>query len=428
MSKIAPVRVVATHDFCCSYLPSPTSYGSLPGGEGLRTTVDRLREQGPTVRADGGDFAAPGALAALSGGEASFKAAADLGIDVACAGNHEFEWGVEHLRSHAPETDFPVLCANAPEVGLPPTAMVETGAGSVGFVGLTCPDPEAYVSAPALEEDHAAVVAGHARELRTSGAEWVVVLFHSGVDWRFGPRGYEADPRRFVALCQPWAGSVDAIFGSHTLGRWIGHLGGTPVVQPWPFGAELGVVELTRGEEPKAYGITPRTGGSWTGAGSELLDEASSMVLGELEEPLLSRSGGPSPLADYFARALREATSTSAAAVDMVGTQAPLDGVLAYLPAGPVTEADLLRLHPWPDATVSGELGTEELRTVARTGWPEPWTAWGFDTAERAGGETVTLAVLEGDAAEHVERLLGRRLSWRSTEVGLREAIRDALS
>jgi 5'-nucleotidase, C-terminal domain len=162
-------------------------------------------------------------------------------------------------------------------------------------------------------------------------------------------------------------------------------------------------------------------------AGSELLDEASSRILGELEEPLRSRSGGPSPLADYFARALREATGTSAAAVDMVGTQAPLDGVLAYLPAGPVTEADLLRLHPWPDATVSGELGTEELRTVARTGWPEPWTAWGFDAADRTGGETVTLAVLEGDAAEHVERLLGRRLNWRNTGVGLREAIRDAL-
>ena len=30
MSKSIPVRVVATHDFCCSYLSSPTSYGKLP--------------------------------------------------------------------------------------------------------------------------------------------------------------------------------------------------------------------------------------------------------------------------------------------------------------------------------------------------------------------------------------------------------------
>jgi len=91
VNEDAPVRVVATHDFCCAYPPSPTSFGSLPGGEGLRRTVDALREQGPTIRVDAGDFAAPGALATLSGGEAGFAAAADLGIDVGVVGNHEFE-------------------------------------------------------------------------------------------------------------------------------------------------------------------------------------------------------------------------------------------------------------------------------------------------------------------------------------------------
>ena len=103
MSERAPLRIVATHDFCCAYPPSSTSYGSLPGGEGLKNTIDALREQGPTVRADAGDFAAPGALATLSGGEAGFAAVADLGIDVGVVGNHEFEWGVEHLRAQAPK-------------------------------------------------------------------------------------------------------------------------------------------------------------------------------------------------------------------------------------------------------------------------------------------------------------------------------------
>jgi 2',3'-cyclic-nucleotide 2'-phosphodiesterase (5'-nucleotidase family) len=124
MSERASLRVVATHDFCCAYPPSPTSYGSLPGGEGLKRALDTLRAQGPTVRADAGDFAAPGALATLSNGKASFAAAADLGLDVGVVGNHEFEWGIEHLRAHAPETSFPLLCANAPEVGLPPATVV----------------------------------------------------------------------------------------------------------------------------------------------------------------------------------------------------------------------------------------------------------------------------------------------------------------
>jgi hypothetical protein len=252
----------------------------------------------------------------------------------------------------------------------------------------------------------------------------VVALLHYGVDWRFGARGYEAHPERFSEVCRPWARSVDAIFASHTLGRWIGRVEG-PVVQPWPFGAELGVVELVLGDEPKAYCMTPETGGRWGGAGGELLGEASSKVLGGLAEPLSSRSGGPAPLADFFARALREATGVRAAAVDMLASQAPVDGVLSYLPAGPVSEADVLRLYPWPDATVAGEIGEEELRKVAQAPWP--WSVWGFDAADRSGGGTATLAVLEGDAVAHVERVLGRQVGWRRTGVGLCEAVGRAL-
>jgi hypothetical protein len=200
------------------------------------------------------------------------------------------------------------------------------------------------------------------------------------------------------------------------------------VVQPWPFGAELGVVELARGEEPRAYCLTPDADGRWGGAGSELLEDASSRVLGELVEPLSSRSVGPAPLADLFARALREATGAQAAAVDMLASQPPVDSVLSYLPAGPVSEADVLRLYPWPDATVAGEVEREELRKVAQASRPKPWAAWGFDATDRSGGGPATLAVLEGDAVAHVERALGRSVEWRRTGVGLREAVGRALS
>jgi hypothetical protein len=221
---------------------------------------------------------------------------------------------------------------------------------------------------------------------------------------------------------------VDAIFASHTLGRWLGRVEGTPVVQPWPFGAELGVVELQVGEEAKTYCVTPETGGRWGGTGSELLEEASTRVLGDLLKPLSSRSGGPAPLAVYFARALRQQTGAHAAAVDMLASQPPVDGVLSYLPAGPVTEADILRLYPWPDATVAGEVEEEELRKVAQASWPWSWSVWGFDAVDRSNGGTATLAVLEGDAVAHVERALDRRVEWWRTGVGLREAIGRALS
>jgi hypothetical protein len=112
----------------------------------------------------------------------------------------------------------------------------------------------------------------------------------------------------------------------------------------------------------------------------------------------------------------------------MLASQPPVDGVLSYLPAGPVTEADVLRLYPWPDATVAGEIGEEELRKVAQASWPWPWSVWGFDTTDRSDGGPATLAVLEGDAVAHVERALGRRVGWQRTGVGLREVVGRALS
>jgi hypothetical protein len=130
----------------------------------------------------------------------------------------------------------------------------------------------------------------------------VVAVVHDGVDWRWGSGGYVADPARYAALCRPWAGAVDAIVGTHTLGRWFGSIEGTPVVQPWPFGAELAVVEPSRDEEPKTFAIAPEAGGRWTGAGREILEKAEASVLGDLAEPLHARSGGPSPLANFFAR------------------------------------------------------------------------------------------------------------------------------
>ena len=87
-----------------------------------------------------------------------------------------------------------------------------------------------------------------------------------------------------------------------------------------------------------------------------------------------------------------------------------------------------MRLYPWPDATMVGELGEEEVSAVGRSVWPNPQAAWGFDATDRLGGGTATLAVLEGDAAEHVERILGRRVGWRRTGVELREAVGRALS
>jgi len=428
------IRIVCTNDFLCSLSPMRTSYGSLPGGEGLKRTVDRLRQGQSTLWADAGDFSQGGPLSITSGGVLNFRAASQLGIDVATVGNHEFDWGLAHLMEHGPAVGFPLICANA-DVGLPPTALIPTEAGAVGFVGLTHPNVSAFApSAPRPNPDLATSVPAHAGRLRSDGAVAVLVLLHFGVNWNTSASGeYQADPTPLADLCTPFLPAVDAVVAGHTLGRWAGHLNDTPFVQPWAFGAELGIIELTPGgERSRAYLEAVEPGGRWTGAGSTDIDETEGEVIGHLADTLLIRDPGDTALADYAARALRVAVGCEAAVMPVVGMHQPaIDGVTYEWSAGPVTEADLSRFWPWTDdGTLVGEVGRGELDTIATFEAPEPWLAWGADTDPAIESERVLVAAPKDYAdwgTVQIDQLVGRQVEWRESGHSVRDAIRTAL-
>jgi 2',3'-cyclic-nucleotide 2'-phosphodiesterase (5'-nucleotidase family) len=439
VGRAATIRVVCTNDFCGSWAPARTSYGSLPGGEGLKRTVKKLREGQPTVWVDGGDLVQGGPVAALSDGTLGFEAASQLGIDVGTVGNHEFDWGTDHLQENVPRLGFPLLCANA-NVGLPGTVIVSTDAGDVGFVGMTHPrvddfSPYGPKPIPRLAE----IATGAARNLRSAGAAFVVALLHDGMEWdATGPGKGTVSQARFATDYGEWLGEMDAVVAGHTIvGNWFGRIGGALVAQPWPFGAEVGVIDLLPAGSSRAYGMPVEPGGCWTGVGADLMVEAETQVVGRLEESLTWVRGGGAPLMRFVARALREAAGTDAALVrnwDVGPRQPPLDGVLAWLPGGEVTEADVLTLVPYTDdSVVKVEVTRTELdeierrasRTIGRQ------LAIGEQSAVDVGeqlGRTRTLSVaMSAHAAEYVEGWIGRQAGRNGAAMGLRDAIRVAL-
>lgn len=428
------IRILCTNDFLGSLSPMRASYGSLPGGEGLKYAVGKLSEGQPTLWADAGDFSQGGPLSVTSGGVLNFRAASQLGIDVATVGNHEFDWGVPHLKEHAPELGFPLILANA-DLGLPPTALIPTEAGPVGFIGLTHPQVDAFSHyAPKPNPDLASIVPAHAERLRSEGAVAVVVLLHFGVMWSVSESGkHQPDPEPIAELCGPFLSSVDAVVAGHTLGHWAGYLDDTPCVQPWPFGSELGVIELTPGDESgQAYLESVEQGGRWTGAGWTDIDETENKVIGEIPNTLSIHYSGDISLADYAARALRESIGCDAAVVPVVGMHQPVEGGVMYeWPAGPVTEADLSRFWPWTDDRVLlGEVSRAELRMIADFDSPEPWLAWGTDAVENDGSEKAVVAVSK-DYVDwgtiQIEQLVGRSVEWHEDEHRVRDAMRAAV-
>ena len=430
------LRIVCTNDFLSSLAPMQTSYGRLPGGHALQRTVERLREGQPTIWADAGDFSQGGPLSTTTGGVLNFRAAGELGIDVATIGNHELDWGLSHLAEQREQLPFPLVCANV-DVGLPPTALLSTPLGDVGFVGLTHPQVAAFTPfAPAADPDLARIVPAHAAQLRKQGAVAVIVLIHFGVDWSVAADGtHEPDPAPVLELCRPFQEVVDAVVLGHTLGRWAEVVDGVPYAQPWAFGAEVGVIDLDLDTREHAVELVwvDAEPARWTGAGHAEIDAAAQAVVGHIDAPLTIDSADDVSLAHYAADALRLGSGATGAVVPVVGMHQPaIEGVMYQWPAGAVTEADISRFWPWTDdRSLIAELSPAELEVVTSFVAPEPWLAWGTSSAPDVTNAQATIVVPRDYvdwATIQIEQLLGRELDWRPCEARVRDAIRTALA
>jgi hypothetical protein len=430
-----PLRIICTNDFLGSLAPMATSYGRLPGGDALRATVDRLRQGQPTIWADAGDFSQGGPLSTVTGGVSNFAAAAQLGIDVATVGNHEFDWGLPHLAEHRRSLPFPLICANV-DIGLPASTLLPTVDGPIGFIGLTHPTVDAFTPyAPPADPDTAGIVAAEAKRLRDEGAIAVVVLIHFGVNWSVDAAGtHLPDPEPVLRLLRPCHDAVDAVVLGHTLGRWADIVDGVPYAQPWAFGAEVGVIdlELETGEHRVELLAVDAEPSPWAGPGWSAIEQSQQTVVGNLDRPLTIDFASDISLADFAADALRVAAGTSGAIVPVVGMHQPaIAGVMYRWPVGAVTEADLSRFCPWTDdRSLIAQLTAAELDAVTTFTAPEPWLAWGASRgASQAPEGTIAVPRDYVDwGTVQIEQIIGRAPAWRPTNVRLRDAMRTALA
>jgi hypothetical protein len=304
-------------------------------------------------------------------GERPWGEVAGLPIAAAAAGNHDFDDGVDALREAAARLSFPLLAANV-DAGLPGSVLLETDAGALGVIGLTNPRVDALSpgAPPVVEVD----VGGLARSLRADGARWVVALLHDGVEFWPSGRAIATRSTRLERVVRPWAGEVDLILGGHNFGAWSGTLAGTPFAEPNLWAASVAVVDLEGGREPLIQGIrrVAPVEPSRSSAAIEAVRAAESRIAGSLDEQWRTRTGVERYLPDFLASAFRDASGADAGFVlpGFHGIQAPLDGAIAALGPGPVSELDLLRMVAAPDYDpVVVELGDGELDRAAEAYW-----------------------------------------------------------
>ncbi len=323
----------------------------------------RLREQRRlrpkrTFLFDAGDQMQGTPESNLSFGRSSVGVLRRLGVDAAALGNHEFDWGVDTLRSRIRDMPFPMLAANVfwRQSGerprwLQPTAMLERDGIRVGVIGLITPNTP-RVTMPLHVVDFVFTppdsgVATLAAELRAEGADIVVVVAHLGASQREDGviEGALADLAARVA-------GIDAILGGHRHNVVAGHVAGIPVVVASSRGRALGRVTLVwdgkRVTRSEAI-VLPAYADSLV-ADTPLAAYVDSVA--EAVRPYVSRV-----LAHAYARFDEEALAhlvadAMRAAVDADVAITNIGGVRSDLAAGSITEGDLFEVVPFENTLV----------------------------------------------------------------------------
>ncbi|WP_141003783.1 hypothetical protein [Nocardioides humi] len=209
-------------------------------------------------------------------------------------------------------------------------------------------------------------VALEATSLRRAGARWVVALWHNGVTWTAtGTR-----TGRWETETSAVAASFDLILGGHTLTGWSGVLHGVPAGHGHGFAGSVLVVDLPADGAARVHAPhvlrTPAAGSDPTpGTGprallQEQLRRWQGTTIGHLRETLTMRPGEANDLGDFIARAWLDRVADADAAIVPaceLWTQPPIDGTVAALLAGDISELDLRRLFPFDDTLVLIELG-----------------------------------------------------------------------
>lgn len=148
---------------------------------------------------DAGDTLHGLPIANLSSGSYIIDIMNQAGYDVMTPGNHDFNYGYEHLLELAKEMDFPLISANLQyedgKLVLPANTILEAGGKKFGVFGLSTPET-AYKTNPVNVEglvfgDLVEAAKAQVAELEAAGCDYIVALAHVGVDESSDPTSYD---------------------------------------------------------------------------------------------------------------------------------------------------------------------------------------------------------------------------------------------
>ena len=356
----------------------------------VATIVDSVRSANPdrVVVVDAGDF--------LQGNVLTFVAARvdttrpnpvvaamnAIRYDAAAIGNHEFNYGLATLGRAIEQASFPFLAANAFHANgtraYPAYTIVQRGGIRVGIVGATNPGAMVWdrdnLGGRVVIRDIVPEVRRAVEEVRSKGADVVVVTMHSGLE---GRSSY--DTLTTGASSENVAGRVAReVLGIDLLVFGHSHqehpdtvIGSTRLIQPRNWASSVGVARLTLERSRGAWRVARSTGTVVRSVGHaehpgivQVASAAHASTTAYVNRavgstPVAWRADSSrvrdTPLLDFINEVQRRTAGADLSASPSFSLEASID-------AGPITVAELARLYPYDNTLRAIRVSGRQLR------------------------------------------------------------------
>ncbi len=345
---------------------------------GVARFIQRLKAVPEGLVLFSGDALAPSIMSTVTKGEHMIKFLNMMNIKAACMGNHDFDFGVEHLEKMVAESNFPWMLSNVTDAktgarmanGIESMIIVHEGI-KIGLMGLIEEEWLATLATISRDEvnyvDYVDVGKRLNAELRAQGVDMVIALTHmrNPNDIRLAKEVPE----------------LDLILGGHDHDVYSDTVNGVPLIKSGTDFRNFTNISVTLG----AAGAGKRVACEWrledVAESNEQHPEAAGMVkeyCGELAkamEQVLGVLG--TPLDAKFGNIRTQETNCSNWIADTVRLVTKADvsiinsGTLradTIFPAGPFLTKDLFTLLPMLDDMMTIELTGEELRAALENG------------------------------------------------------------
>ncbi len=356
------------------YQFTPVDNGEHGGLARLSTLRKQVLAETPnTLFLLAGDTLSPSVESTFHKGKQMIDAWNALGLDFAVLGNHEFDFGPDVLRQRMRESRFTWLGANVMDKqtnrafgDTPPFVIRDVGGVKVGIFGVLLGKTR-YSSKPGSDVyfvDSCLKARELVPQMRAQGAQIIVALTHLLVA-----------EDKVLARCAP----IDLIIGGHEHVMMQAVSNGTPIVKMSSEARELGRVTLhvgTQSHKLKSmdFDVLPVTPAVPEDPAFVATMREYDALLAELSQPLGRTSVSldameesnrvhETNLASFIADAYRKAAGAEVALLN--GGSIRSDSVVR---PGPLTQRDVLAIHPFPGSVVSIEVTGAALRQALEHG------------------------------------------------------------